>query len=317
MPDNTTFVSVAMATYNGERFLRKQLDSIYNQTYKNIEVVVGDDKSSDATVAILEEYKGRYGLRYFINEKRLGFIKNFEQVFTLCRGRFVALADQDDIWLPEKIDKLVNGIGEWSLIYSDASYIDENDTVFAPSIKRFTEAIFFTGKPLRKLLFNNCVTGCTVLFKRELLDSALPIPQDERSHDWWLALVACKSNGIFYIDEPLVLYRKHDGNTLGIYKPRGLFYRLFGFLIKRPEERRQERHDLELQEKMLKTLKEHRLFNDDEKQFLTTAHEYYFNRLYTKIHIKAFVISLTLGKYIFSRHFGFWRLKATLKTLIR
>ena len=96
-------VSIAMATYNGEKYLKEQLDSIYAQTYKDIEVIVCDDCSSDKTVEILDEYKEKYGLKYYINEKNLGFKKNFEKAISLCSGDFIALADQDDIWIENKI----------------------------------------------------------------------------------------------------------------------------------------------------------------------------------------------------------------------
>ena len=117
---NIPLVSVAMATYNGEPFLREQLDSIYNQTYKNIQVLVTDDCSDDKTVHILEEYKIRYGLQYYVNDKTLGAVRNFERALSFCKGEYIALSDQDDIWFREKIDNLVNEIGDCSLIFSDA-----------------------------------------------------------------------------------------------------------------------------------------------------------------------------------------------------
>jgi glycosyltransferase involved in cell wall biosynthesis len=317
MSETEDLVSIAMAAYNGAQFLRKQLDSIYNQTYKNIEVVVCDDQSTDATAAILEEYKTKYRLSYFINDKRLGFIKNFEKVMKLCNGRFIALADQDDIWLPDKITRLVNTISTCSLIYSDARYIDDKDVVLAPSIKKFTQTAFLSGKPLKKILFINCVTGCTVLFKRELLDIALPIPEEEHSHDWWLALVACKSGGLIYIDEPLILYRKHSGNKIGFSKAQPLFSKLFGFLTGNPESRKREKEYLELQEKRIKVLREHVLFNEEEKRFLTIAYEYFYDRLHTKVHLKAFIIGVLYGKYFFQNYSGLLRLKATVRVLIR
>jgi glycosyltransferase involved in cell wall biosynthesis len=306
-------VSIAMTTYNGARFLEKQLDSIYSQTYGNIEVFVCDDGSTDGTVGILEEYKNRYGLNYLINEKHLGFIKNFEKAIGLCTGKFIALADQDDIWLPQKIERLVQGIGDHSLIYSDASYIDENATVFAPSVRRFTGNIYFSGKPLYMLFFQNCVTGCTVLFKRELLDDGLPVPPEMPSHDWWLTIVACKKNGICHIDEPLVLYRKHASNTLGLYKEPDILLKLFGFLL--PKKR--NNYLFENEEKRLKILMDHDFFNEKEKYFLAEAHAFYYDIVHTRIHFKAFLIGIKQRKYIFSHIKGILRLKAILGVLFR
>ena len=127
-------VSIAMATYNGEKYLRKQLESIYNQTYKNIEFIVCDDRSSDKTVKILQEYQNKYGLKFFINEQNLGFVKNFEKAASLCTGEYIAFADQDDVWLPDKIEILLSEIGNNSLICSDAKLIDENNNQVAESL---------------------------------------------------------------------------------------------------------------------------------------------------------------------------------------
>jgi glycosyltransferase involved in cell wall biosynthesis len=91
-------ISLAMPTYNGERFLREQLDSIYNQTIVPDEVIVVDDCSTDGTISILEEYKKKYGLKYWVNEKNLGYNKNFEKAISLCTGDYIALSDQDDVW---------------------------------------------------------------------------------------------------------------------------------------------------------------------------------------------------------------------------
>lgn len=118
-------VSIAMATYNGEKYLKEQLDSIYAQTYKNIEVIVCDDCSSDKTVEILDEYKEKYGLKYYINEKNLGFKKNFEKAISLCSGDFIALADQDDIWIESKIEIFLKSKGIDNLIYM-SDYLHKN-----------------------------------------------------------------------------------------------------------------------------------------------------------------------------------------------
>ncbi len=110
-----SLISIAMATYNGEKYLKDQLDSIYNQTYKNIEVIVTDDCSIDKIVEILEQYARFHGLKYTVNEENLGFVK----VISLCGGEYIALADQDDIWEKNKIEILVNEIGSNLLIHSD------------------------------------------------------------------------------------------------------------------------------------------------------------------------------------------------------
>ena len=119
-------VSIAMATYNGGNFLVEQLESIYSQTYKNFEVIVVDDASKDHTISILEEYKDKYNLKYFVNEKNLGVTKTFEKAILYCKGEYIVLSDQDDIWKKNKLEILLKKIGTSSLIYSNAEIIDEN-----------------------------------------------------------------------------------------------------------------------------------------------------------------------------------------------
>ena len=125
---NVTLVSIAMCTYNGEKYLRGQLDSIIGQTYKNLEIIIVDDGSKDATMHILNTYASIDNrIKIFQNEKNLGFVQNFSKAISLCNGDFIALADQDDIWKKNKIEVFINEIGENTLIYSDAQLMDEND----------------------------------------------------------------------------------------------------------------------------------------------------------------------------------------------
>lgn len=212
-------VSVAMATCNGARFLREQLESIYAQTYSAIEVVVSDDQSTDETPAILREYERTRGLKFEINDTRLGVTKNFERTVRRCSGEFIALADQDDIWLPEKIERLVANIGESSLICSDAQLCDDRGVVFAPSFYRYARILVPPQSLARQWsLVANFVTGCATLFRRGLLDEALPIPTGAPIHDWWFAIVAARQKGVRFLDEPLLLYRQHDNNEVGVVK---------------------------------------------------------------------------------------------------
>jgi len=212
MMNNDKLVSIAMATYNGEKYLREQLDSIYNQTYKNIEVVVCDDCSTDSTVTILEEYKEKYGLKYFINEKNLGYSKNFEKAAFLCKGEYIAFSDQDDIWLPEKIEILINEIGLYSLIHSNAGMIDKNGTLLNKNIKSNLESELFTGNSFKKIANISIVRGCTILCKKDLVIKAAPIPPNE-PHDWWFAIVASRTNDLTYLDKELMFWRKHNSVT--------------------------------------------------------------------------------------------------------
>lgn len=210
---NYPLISIAMATHNGEKYLKEQLDSIYAQTYKNIEVIVTDDCSADRTVEVLEQYSKSHGLQYFVNEENMGYVKNFEKAISLCTGEFIALCDQDDVWRPDKLEKLYKNIGSNLLIHSDAKLIDEDGNIFSESYTNKAHKKF--RKNTYEYFFSNDVTGCTTLFKKELLAFALPFPEGMLAHDWWLAICASKEGSIKYFNEPLISYRQHTSNQIG------------------------------------------------------------------------------------------------------
>lgn len=257
-----------MATYNGEKFLRKQLDSIYAQTYKNIEVVVTDDGSRDATVEILEQYSKSHGLKYFTNNINLGFVKNFEKVMSLCNGDYIALSDQDDIWIPTKIETLVQEIDGHSLICSDAMLMNGSDKVIVKSFKDYSGRVVPFENTFQYLVFGNFVTGCTVMLDSKLLAKSLPIPSEFPFHDWWLALIATQMNGIKYLPEQLVLYRQHGENVSGAGKKISLTS-FFSTVIAKQEEISMQ---YTLKHKRINFLLESRIYgNTEEKQFLEDA----------------------------------------------
>ena len=296
--DENHLVSVAMATYNGERYLKEQLDSIYAQTYKNIEVIVTDDCSSDKTVKILEQYAESHGLRYSVNETNLGFVKNFERAISLCKGAYIALADQDDVWEREKIEVLVREIGSDLLIHSDCSIIDGKSAVTAPYWKR--ERGF--NIKVENLLRANVVTGCTVLFKRELLKSALPFPEGIAYHDWWLALCAANLNKIVYIPSCLTRYRQHTGQNTGsdIKNP---FKTFFINLYKRRNKLDFDRMiGIRKQRQNLLAIREGNIAVSIEKDYLEDLIAYFDDYLNHALHINSFVIGLRYHKQFYPRN---------------
>lgn len=206
-------VSIALATCNGERYLREQLDTVYAQTWEPFEVVASDDASTDGTAAILAEYARERGLRYEINPVRLGLTGNFERAIRLSRGELIALCDQDDLWKAHKIAALAESIGGASLIYcngqehlaTDGSVQVEHSIgqVFA-----FARALD-TERPTRHLLAENWVVSHTLMFRREICAHALPFPPHHIYHDGWLALVASKLGGVRYLDQMLQTHRRH------------------------------------------------------------------------------------------------------------
>jgi len=209
-------VSIALATWNGERYLREQLDTVYAQTWQPLEVVVSDDASTDGTAAILAEYARERGLRYAVNPVRLGLTRNFERAIHLSRGELIALCDQDDLWKPHKIAALVENIGSASLIYcngmehlaADGSVQVEHSIGQVFAFARALGALA-TEKPTRQLLAENWVVSHTLMFRREVIAHALPFPPHHVYHDGWLALVASKLGGLRYLDQMLQTHRRH------------------------------------------------------------------------------------------------------------
>jgi glycosyltransferase involved in cell wall biosynthesis len=211
-------ISIALCTYNGERFLRPQLESLLGQDHAELEVVAVDDGSRDGTVAILEEYARRDPrVRLHRNPENLGLRRNFERALGLCRGELVAPCDQDDVWRADKLRVLSASLGDAAAIYHDSELIDEQ----GQPLGRRTSQMYSTGPITDPLgfLFGNPVSGHAMLFRRSLLERALPVPEG-MFHDWWLAFVAATQGGIAWCGEPLVLYRQHASSVTDIARRR-------------------------------------------------------------------------------------------------
>jgi glycosyltransferase involved in cell wall biosynthesis len=213
--DHTQYplVSIALCVYNGEKYLKEQLDSLVKQTYPNIEIVVVDDGSRDRSREILREYQQQYPVfRVFENEVNLGYVKNFEKAIGLCEGEYIALCDQDDIWDLEKISKQVAGIGDSLLIYHDSAFMDEQGKPMTWKKKMSDIIHLYSGDDPKVFLYFNCVSGHSILFKRDLRDEFLPFNPDH-FHDHWIAYVAANLGSIEVINETLVNYRQHTSTS--------------------------------------------------------------------------------------------------------
>lgn len=208
-------ISIAMATYNGEKYIIEQLDSILNQTVSMpIEIVACDDCSTDATRDILLEYAKRDArVKAFFNESNLGFVKNFEKAVSLCNGEFIAFSDQDDIWLPEKLEKLLSSIGDKDFVCSNALLVDTSNVPLGLTMQ---QACNYKYVPLdalsvlKRLAHNNFVQGATMLVRSSFLRKTPPVPSQFGYHDWWLAFNSCAAGGFRYVDECLIRYRRHE-----------------------------------------------------------------------------------------------------------
>lgn len=230
MPKPST--AVLMATYNGERFLAEQLDSIRNQEV-NCQIFVRDDGSSDRTIQILDGYASTDVCLHRIRDTaaRLGPVANFERLLEFAYRKGVTeilLSDQDDVWNPGKVQRLTDSMRRLRrthgdiplLVYSDMEVVDDRLRVLNPSFMHYQGIRHERDDPLSVLLVQNFVSGCTVMMNRRLLEAALPVPGVVLMHDWWLALCAAALGRIDYVDQPLVRYRQHDSNQVGAVNVR-------------------------------------------------------------------------------------------------
>ncbi|MDO4857784.1 MAG: glycosyltransferase family 2 protein [Thermoguttaceae bacterium] len=212
-------ISIALCTYNGERFLQEQLDSLGAQTRLPDEVVVGDDGSADRTMEILEHWaeKVPFPVRIQRNTKGLGPAKNFEAVMERCTGDIVFLCDQDDVWFPEKIQKMsavFEARPEIGLVYCEASTIDENGRDLGIARSEISRAHVLNSA--MNLFSPNCTRhnppGCCSAVRRVLLEKVLPIPED-LGHDMLLFLRVPALADVKTLWEPLIQYRFHGQNA--------------------------------------------------------------------------------------------------------
>ena len=222
-------ISVVVCTYNGERFLAEQLQSILDQTHPPDELIISDDGSIDSTLDIVAEFSfrdsGAKKPQWTVQSRKkpLGIAGNFASALTKAQGEFIALADQDDVWEPNRLERGLAGFRAGVLLaHSDATLIDESGqpTGSLMSTLRLTSGerrSLLSGKALDALLRRNLVTGATMMIRASLLQQALPIPEGW-VHDEWLGLVAAVQGGVAFSEESLIRYRQHGSNEIGAAK---------------------------------------------------------------------------------------------------
>lgn len=219
-------VDVLLAVYNGEPFLRPFLDSLVAQSFRDFRLVVSDNRSGDATASIIEEYRPRLTHPILVLPQPGAFASahaNFARVTEAGEAPYVMFADADDVWHPDKIEKTVATMREAEqkygadspvLIHSDLTVVDDKLRCLHRSFWRY-QFIDPNRTALNQLLLQNCVTGCTVMLNRPLLEVGRPIPSEACAHDHWYALVACTFGHIVAVPESLIEYRQHAGNVTG------------------------------------------------------------------------------------------------------
>ena len=240
-------ISVALCVYNGARFLGEQLQSIAAQERRPDELVVCDDDSSDETVAVVRRFAAEcpFEVRLEINGRNLGASGNFARAVSLCRGDVIALCDQDDVWLPNKLGRLERAFAEdlhVGFVFSDAILIDARGRRLrrrlwqAIGFGRRLQGKFNAGRAMELLVKQNVVTGATMAFRAAHRDILLPVAGNW-VHDAWFALLMAAVAPCRSIPEPLVEYRQHAGQQIGVQR-KSLYCRFLRAM-------REERQNLE------------------------------------------------------------------------
>lgn len=233
---STPRIVVLLPVYNGERFLRQQLDSILSQSLQNTLILCRDDASRDGSAAVLASYAAQHPERIQLVHDTLGnlgargsFSHLMAHALTLPpltlggeTSTYFALADQDDTWHPDKLALLLDAMVQLEngnpdqpcLVHGDLRVVDQDGQEIAPSMAAF-QGLRPDRDSLAAQLISNTVTGCTALLNRALLAASSPVPGDSIMHDWWISLIASAFGRRRYLPQALVNYRQHGNNTIG------------------------------------------------------------------------------------------------------
>jgi hypothetical protein len=221
-------VDILLATYNGAAFLPQQLESLLNQTHQNWRLFVRDDGSRDTTVALLQDAVLRHPKKiHHVTDTKgsLGATQNFAELLLYSTADYGMFCDQDDVWLPDKIERTLSAMTQLEeqhgktqpiLVYTDLQLVNGDLVPFAPSYWGHLGINPTERQAWNRLLIDNIASGCTMLFNRALREKAKPIAQDAALHDWWFALVASLLGIMQPLEHSTILYRQHHMNAVGV-----------------------------------------------------------------------------------------------------
>jgi glycosyltransferase involved in cell wall biosynthesis len=214
-------IDILLATFNGSKYIKKQLDSLYKQTYQDFNTIARDDNSTDNSLEVLKFYD----IEMMSQGKNLGPKGSFSALLNYALksdSQYFMFCDQDDIWQADKVEKTLKKMEELEnrfgdiplLVHTDLEVVDEELNTIDASFWHF-EQINPNMNDFNRLLMQNTITGCTVMINRKLAELAMPVPDGAIMHDWWLGLVASKFGKIDFVDEALIKYRQHTQNSIG------------------------------------------------------------------------------------------------------
>ena len=215
-------IIILLSTYNGEKYLEEQINSLYDQSYKNFEIIARDDGSNDSTLSILKSHN----IRIIDSNKNLGakesFIELLKYAFKNTDAEYFMFCDQDDVWKTNKIEKTLIKMQEIEnefefkpiLVHTNLEVVDNELKEISNSLWEY-ERILPQYNNFNRLMMQNTITGCTVMINRRLAAKSLFIPNFAIMHDWWIGLIASKFGVIGYLNDSTILYRQHNNNTVG------------------------------------------------------------------------------------------------------
>ncbi|MBD2699721.1 glycosyltransferase family 2 protein [Spirosoma sp. BT702] len=211
-----------MATYNGEKYILRQLQSILSQLNPEDEVIISDDNSTDTTLAIIVQI-GDKRIKVYKNQGLRGPLHNFEQAIRHASGNYIILSDQDDVWMPDKAQTIRSLLKNHDLVLTNCEVVDQNGTIIHASYfkHRGTKSGFWHN------LYKNSYMGCCMAFRREILTYVMPFPTHIHMHDWWIGLLVELKGSVCFYPQPLLQYFRHGENASTTGEPGyGLLKRL-------------------------------------------------------------------------------------------
>lgn len=224
------YIAILMSTYNGESFLDAQLASIFQQTEKDFHLYIRDDGSTDRTLEIIKKWQQYHeNITVLSDEENLGAKNSFLKLLEQVDAAYYLFADQDDVWLPEKVSKSISALKSAEkntehhpiLAVCDCKVVSRDLQVITDSFWRYTQTHPAHLRTLQHWLVFNASPGCSMAFNKSLKEKIFPVPATVLMHDWWAAILAKKYGEIIVIDEPLMLYRQHNANALGAIQYSG------------------------------------------------------------------------------------------------
>lgn len=223
--ERNNMISVCIATYNGQEYISEQISSILAQLSDNDELVISDDGSTDETLKIIESFSDSR-IRIIRNEKyEHGFIGNFENALSVSRGDVIFLADQDDIWKPQKVERCIAALQTADLVVHDADIVngdgERKGYTYYSTLHRKTG--FWAN------MFKTRFLGCCMAFNRNVIDSCMPFPKGITGHDYWIGMYCLMKFKVAFIDDVLICYRRHGNNVSPSTEKstKSLFFKIF------------------------------------------------------------------------------------------